>query len=75
MGFFQGFFRFFWVFLGFEFFWVSGFFWVLSFFQISSAPTGKKRNPHPNPVLRGLGSGRGYKNAPEPASVGCKTHG
>jgi hypothetical protein len=52
-----------------------GFFRVLSFFRISGAPTSEKRNPHPNPVLRGSGSGHGCKNAPELASVGCKTHG
>jgi hypothetical protein len=56
----------------------SGFFQVfLGFFQVLGAPTGEKQNPHHNPVLRGLGSGSGHgcKNAPEPASVGCKTRG
>jgi hypothetical protein len=51
------------------------FFQVLSFFGcfwVSGAPTGEKRNPHPNPVLRGSSSGssHGCKNALEPAHVG-----
>jgi hypothetical protein len=59
-------------FLGFRFFrFLSGF----RFFRVSGAPAGEKRNPHPNPVLRGSGSGHGCKNAPEPAPVGCKTRG
>jgi hypothetical protein len=52
-----------------------GFFRVSSFFRISDAPTGEKRNPHPNSVLRGSGLGHGCKNAPELASVRCKTRG
>jgi hypothetical protein len=52
-----------------------GFYRVSSFFRISGATTGEKRNPHPNPILRGSGLGHGCKNAPELASVGCKTRG
>jgi hypothetical protein len=66
-----------------DFFQVSSFFRFFEFlsgfrfFQISSASAGEKQNPHPNPVLRGSGSGldHGCKNTPEPAPVGCKTHG
>jgi hypothetical protein len=48
--------------LGFRFFWVSG------------TPTGEKQNPHPNSVLRGLGSDSSHrcKNAPKLAPSGIK---
>jgi hypothetical protein len=65
LGFLSGFWVFFRFLLGFGVFWVLG------------ASAGEKRNLHPNPILRGLGSGSGHgcKNAPEPAPVGCKTRG
>jgi hypothetical protein len=53
----------------------SGFFRVLGFFCFRC--THEKQNPHPNPIMRGLGldSGHKCKNASEPTPVGCKTHG